>query len=71
MKHNCNQFKAFSAYLADQYVDFKEFDDFSPIHHGLCVKLNGRHLEPNAISEDLNGLYLAHCELFADLSDLD
>ena len=60
-----------SAYLVVQHVDFKEFNGFSPVHYGLCLGLNGRHLEPNAISEDLNGPYLAHCGLFADLNDLD
>jgi hypothetical protein len=45
-----------SAYLGDQYVDFKEFKDFFPVHYGLFA--------------DLNGFYSAHYGLFVELHDL-
>ena len=53
-KQKLNRFKVLSAYLVDQYVDFKEFNDFFPVHYGLCG--------------DLNGLNLVHYVLFGDLN---
>ena len=43
-KQKLNRFKVLSAYLVDQYVDFKEFNGFDPIHYAPCVKPRGLHL---------------------------
>jgi hypothetical protein len=57
-----------SVYLGDQRVDFKEFNDFFPIHYGLCVELNGRHLAHCGLFEGPHGLDLVCYVLFEDFN---
>jgi hypothetical protein len=43
-----------SAYLEDQYVAFKEFNGFSPVHYVRFAEPNGRRLVHYVLFKDLN-----------------